>query len=128
MLDRGRDTVPEEGGSGERFTVPEVETQKEGSKTVIRNFASIADRFGREEKHLSTFLMNELGTAGHVDGTHLVLQGTFRRGVLNKKVEAYADRFVRCPECGRPDTTMEKEKGVEILKCEACGARKSIES
>lgn len=127
MLDKAREELPEDLGGGERFAVPEAETQKDGNKTVIRNFQEIATVFNREPKHLSKFLLGELGTAGHVEGKTLVLNGTFRRGTINDKLEAYAETYVMCPECGRPDTNMMKEKGVELLKCEACGARTPLE-
>lgn len=127
MLEKGREEVPEEVTSGERFEIPEVETQKEGSKTIIRNFGALADKFNRDRKHLSKFLLGELGTAGHVEGSELVLKGSFRRGKIDRKLEDYAERYVTCPECGRPDTKLGKEKGVELMKCEACGARTPLE-
>ncbi|MFB6265839.1 MAG: translation initiation factor IF-2 subunit beta [Candidatus Nanohaloarchaea archaeon] len=127
MLEKAREEVPEESGEGKRFEIPEADTQKEGSKTVIRNFGSLADKFNRSRKHLSKFLLDRIGTSGHVDGDRLVLNGSFRRGVINDKIEDYAEEFVTCPECGRPDTELEKEKGVEMLRCEACGARTPLE-
>lgn len=127
MLEKAREEVPEEVYEGERFEIPEAETQKEGSKTIVRNFSAIADRFNRSKQHLSKYLLGELGTAGHLEGDELVLNGSFRRGVINDRLEEYAEEFVTCSECGRPDTRLEKEKGVELLKCEACGARNPIE-
>lgn len=127
MLDRGREDLPEELVEGKRFNIPEAETQKEGNKTIVRNFRAIADRFNRSEKHLSKYLLGEMGTAGHIEEGELVLNGKFRRGLLNQKIEDYAELFVLCNECGRPDTEMRKEKGVEMLKCEACGARSAID-
>ncbi len=127
MLAKAREGIPEDVGSGKRFEIPEVETRKEGSKTVIQNLGAIADKFNRSKKHLSKFLLGELGTAGHVDGSDLVLNGSFRRGTVNEKVQAYAEQYVMCSECRRPDTKLQKEKGVELLKCEACGARTPLE-
>ena len=127
MLKEGREDLPEEVFEGERFETPEAETKKRGNRTVITNFSGIADALNRDEKHLSKYLLGELGTAGHVDGKELVLQGKFRRGIVNQKIEDYCDEFVICSECNRPDTKMVKEKGVTMLKCEACGARKSLE-
>lgn len=127
MLQKGREDIPEDVASGRRFEIPDVETRKEGSKTVIQNFGALADRFNRSKQHLSKFLLGELGTAGHVDGSDLVLNGSFRRGKIDEKVQEYAAAYVVCPECERPDTKLQKEKGVELLKCEACGARTPID-
>lgn len=128
MLEKGRSELPEDMFDRERFEIPEAETQKEGSKTVVRNFKAIADKFNREPTHLSKYLLGELGTAGHVNEGELVLNGSFRRGLINRKIEEYAEEYVLCSECRRPDTVMKKEKGVELLKCEACGARSAIDN
>ena len=127
MLEKAKSEVPEEFTSCNRFEIPEVQTQREGNKTRITNFKSLASSFGREKKHLSKFLLKELGTAGHVDGDELILQGKFRRNKIDRKIKKYCDTYVLCKECKRPDTKIVKEKGVTILRCEACGARKSIE-
>lgn len=126
LLNKAQDEIPEDIGNEERFEIPEVQTRKEGSKTIIENFKEIAQKFSREEKHLSKYVQNELGTAGHLENNELVLNGEFRRGSINSKIEQYADKYVYCNECNRPDTVLKKEKGVEIMKCQACGARTPI--
>lgn len=125
LLDRGMENA-EDLEQGERFEVPVADTRKEGSKTVIPKFSEIASKFGREEKHVSNYVQNELGTAGHIDGDELVLNGEFRRGSIQGKIQQYAEEYVFCPECSRPDTKIVKEKEVEMLKCQACGARTPI--
>lgn len=127
LLEKGMEEVPEVEESAERFEVPVADTKKSGSKTVITNFSEIVDAFGREQKHVSKYIQNELGTAGHVDSNELVLNGEFRRGNVQAKVQQYADEYVFCPKCERPDTEIVKEKGVEIMKCQACGARTPLE-
>lgn len=127
MLDKAKSEVPDEFSSSNRFEIPSVDTQKGGNKTRITNFKSLAEKIGRDKKHISKFLLNELGTAGHIDGDELILQGKFRRNKINGKFKKYCKKYVLCKECDRPDTKVVKEKGVTILKCEACGARKSIE-
>lgn len=126
LLKKGLDEVPENVGSSERFEIPEVMTRKDGSKTIVENFQEFVKKFNREEKHLSKFIQNELGTAGHIDNGELILNGEFRRGNIKGRIENYADQYLYCPECGSPDTEMRKEKGVELLKCQACGARNPL--
>ncbi|QKQ98041.1 translation initiation factor IF-2 subunit beta [Candidatus Nanohaloarchaea archaeon] len=127
LLEKGREEVSEEEGSAERFEMPEVKSRKKGSNTAIENFSEIADKLGRDEKHLSKHIQSDLGTSGQIEGSELVLNGEFRRGHVQSKVEDYAEDYVICPECNRPDTKLTKEKGVEILKCQACGARTVVE-
>lgn len=126
LLEKGMDEVPENVGDHERFELPEVKSRKDGSKTIIENFSKIAEKLNREQKHMSKFLQEELGTAGHIDNGELVLNGEFRRGNVKGRIENYADEFLYCEECGSPDTKMTKEKGVEMLKCQACGARNPL--
>ncbi len=126
MLKKGREEVPDDLSSGERFEMPEVKTRREGSKTVLENFSEFADKFNRDQKHLSKYIQNELGTAGHIDSGKLVLNGEFRRGQVTSRIEAYTEEYVYCAECNRPDTKLLKEKGVEMLKCQACGARNPV--
>lgn len=126
LLDKGMDEAEENQSQGERFEVPDVDTRKQGSKTVITNFSDIVDTFGRDEKEFSKYVQNEVGTAGHIEGKELVLNGEFRRGTIQGKIQQYADEYVFCPECGSPDTKLVKEKGVEMMKCQACGARSPL--
>lgn len=127
LLEKGMEEVPEVEEKTERFEVPVADTKKSGSSTVITNFKQIVEAFSRDEKRVSKYLQNELGTAGHVDGDDLVLNGEFRRGNVQAKVQQFAEEYVFCPKCERPDTEIVKEKGVEIMKCQACGARTSLE-
>lgn len=126
MLKKGREEAPENLGEGGRFEMPELDTRRDGSKTVIENFKEFVDKFNRKEKHFSKYIQNELGTAGHIESNELVLNGEFRRGEINDRIEAYSEEYVFCSECNRPDTKLMKEKGIEILKCQACGARNPV--
>jgi translation initiation factor 2 subunit 2 len=126
MLDRGLEETPDIEGSSERFEVPEADVRQEGNVTVFENFQQVCDDLGREDDHLMKFLQNELGTSGHIDESGRArLTGDFNERRINEALAAYADEYVRCPECGLPDTRLDREQGAVILRCEACGARSS---
>jgi translation initiation factor 2 subunit 2 len=73
------------------------------------------------------YLQGELGTSASIDERgRLRLTGEFRASRIHDAIEEYADRYVLCPECGLPDTRLEKESGAEIRRCEACGARSPV--
>ena len=40
----------------------------------------------------------------------------------------YAHEFVFCPECGKPDTKLEKEDKFSFIKCLACGAKNYVKA
>jgi len=126
-LSQCREEIPEDILEEKRFEIPKVKTEKAGNKTIIRNFRKIADKLGRKKKHISKYLLKELGTAGHIDGDKLILKGHFRRGAINARLKNYCERYVLCSECKRPDTKLKKEKNVLICVCEACGARENVE-
>jgi len=123
-LDRALEETPEMEGGSERFDVPDTEVRQEGNVTVFENFQSIVGRLGRGEDHVLRFLRNELGTSGQIDESGRArLTGSFNRSRVSEAVEAYTEEYVRCSECGLPDTRLEREQGVSMLRCEACGAR-----
>jgi translation initiation factor 2 subunit 2 len=124
MLDRGIEEAPEIEGSGDRFEVPDPEIRQEGNVTVFENFRDVCGRFGREPEHVFKFLQDELGTSGHIDESERArLTGEFGARRIRGAIETYAEEFVICPECGLPDTQLDREQGAVVLRCEACGAR-----
>jgi len=126
MLDRGLAESPEIEGSSERFAVPDADVRQEGNVTVFENFQQVCRDLGRDEDHLMKFLQNELGTSGHIDESGRArLTGDFNARRIDEALAAYSEEFVLCPECGLPDTVLDREQGALILRCEACGARSS---
>jgi translation initiation factor 2 subunit 2 len=124
MLDRAMVDAPDIEGTTDRFDVPDPEVRQEGNVTVYENFQATTKRLGREDDHVMKFLQNELGTSGHIDERGRArLTGDFGERRLRDAIDEYTDEFVLCSECGLPDTRFEREAGVLLLRCEACGAR-----
>lgn len=125
-LDRALTLVPELGGSEERLSVPDPETQKDGAFTRLTNLKEIADALSREEEHLHREIQSELGTAGQLGDGRSRYNGTFSPSDFQAAIDSYIQEFVRCSECGLPDTRLEKEDGTMMLRCEACGAFRPV--
>lgn len=124
MLERGLEETPEINTESERLDVPDPAVRQEGNVTVFENFQAVCDELGRQGEHVIKSLQNELGTSGHIDESGRArLTGDFNRQRVGDAIDAYAAEFVRCSECGLPDTTLEREQGALLLRCEACGAR-----
>jgi translation initiation factor 2 subunit 2 len=124
MLDRGLEESPEIGAASDRLSVPDADVRQEGNVTVFENFRAVCDELARDPDHVMKFLQNEVGTSGHIDESGRArLTGDFGGRRVDDAVEAYVDAYVRCPECGLPDTRLEREQGALLLVCEACGAR-----
>ena len=129
MLDRATSETAGVSDTDERLTVPDPDVRQEGSVTVVENFRTLCDRLDREPDHLLQFFQREVGTSGHIDESGRArITGAFDADRIGDATEAYIDGFVRCPECGLPDTRLENEGDVTILRCEACGARSATPS
>jgi translation initiation factor 2 subunit 2 len=124
QLDKVLDETPDVEATDERFELPDTEVRQEGSVTVFENFRAVCDRLDRDPDHVLKYLQRELGTSGHIDESRRArLTGSFGSERLDRAIDAYFDAYVRCSECGLPDTRLERENGVEVLRCAACGAR-----
>lgn len=126
LLEKAVEELPSEVVKRERFKLPKVSTQREGSRTIIKNFGSIAKDINRDEKHLYKQLVKSLGTAGFLESGRVILQGKFTEEDIQREVDNYVKEFVICKECGAPDTDFIKEERVLFVKCLACGAKHSV--
>lgn len=128
MLDKAYEQLPDSVFEKHRFEIPNVRGHQQGNRTVISNFNQIASHLGRQPAHLLKYLLKELATPGTIKDGLLVVGTKVPASRLNEKIKKYADEFVLCSECGKPDTRIEKEKNVRYLKCTACGAKHAIRS
>ena len=128
LLERAREALPEDIEKAERFNIPKVRGHIEGNKTIISNFAQIAQALERKPEHLLKFVQKELATPGELRKNTVIFGAKISATRINEKIEKYAETFVLCKECGKPDTKLTKESGIYFLRCHACGAKASIAS
>jgi len=128
LLKKARENLPAELASDVRWKLPEADVQIEGRTTILRNFDAMTDATRRESSHLMQFILRELGTAGDVDGTRLVVQGKVPPKKMVDILNDYVETYVMCSECHRPDTKLEKQDRTTLLRCEACGAFKPVKA
>lgn len=128
LLKKARASLPDNIHNKERWALPKPDVQVEGRMTLLRNFREMLVSTRREEDHLAKFLLSQIGTAGHVDGDRLVFTGKVMPARMQGVLDDYVETYVRCAECGAPDTHMEKDGRISILRCEACGAHTPIKA
>lgn len=128
LLDRALEQIPKAVFEKARFQIPEADVVVVGNRTTLRNFRSIVGALNREPQHLMKYLHRELGAAGNVEGNQAIFQGRFVKSAVDDRIKRYVEEFVLCPECGKPDTKLVKRERIQVLKCEACGARASVRS
>jgi translation initiation factor 2 subunit 2 len=128
LLERGREQLPDTKSLGERFNIPKARGHIQGSKTVISNFNDIAKTLERDVQHILKFILRELATPGGFKGQNVIFGRKVSASAVNNAIVKYAETYVLCKECGKPDTKIIKKSGVSYLKCLACGAQNSIRS
>ncbi len=110
----------------ERFQTPQIESEIQDTKFIIKNFKKIAEYIKRDPKHLAKFLMLSLASSGSIEGETLVLNSKLKREVVQQKVEEYIKKYVFCKVCNEPDTKLIKEDRIYFIRCEACGASYAV--
>ncbi len=129
LLKKAREQLPKSVFEKERFEIPKIRGHIQGNRTILSNFLQIADILRRKPEHLLKYILKELATPGEIKKSGSVIIGTkVGAGRINEKVRQYANEFVLCGECGKPDTKIEKEDKFTFLKCHACGAKHSIKA
>ncbi len=126
LLDKAKQELPDEIVQESRFEIPNVKGHVEGNKTIIANFHDIADKLGRDPEHLLKYVLHEIASPGEIVQNRVVIGAKVSASRINEKITYYAEEYVFCKECGKPDTELQIDDDVTILKCNACGARQSV--
>ena len=127
LLEKAKEEMPEAVHEKERFEISPVKGHIQGTKTIISNLQQIASHLHRPIEHLLKYLLKELATPGEIKKNGSVIFGRkIPSSNFNSKIKQYADEFVFCKECGKPDTEFLKDNNVMFVKCMVCGAKKPI--
>lgn len=126
LLEKAEKKLPENVKEHFRFKFPESDIFFEGNTTVFRNIIEVADVFNRDPNHIMSYLLRELGTSGEITGRRAIFKGRIPIEQIKYKIHEYTNNFVFCKVCGKPDTHVEQEETILILKCHACGVRTPI--
>lgn len=121
LLDQAWGKLPEKLKSTDRFEMPKVDSFIEGKTTIIRNLNEISSALDRKPAHIVRFLSKELAVPAVIDGSRAIIQRRVKSRLLQEKIQSYADEYVLCHECMRPDTKITEMSGQKIIKCTACG-------
>jgi len=126
LLKEAYGKLPDIQSERSRFEIPKVRGHMQGNKTIISNFFQIITILRRKPEHVIKFLTKELAVPITVKKTYIIFGTKIPASRINDKIEKYAEEFVLCKECGKPDTKLLKEDKYLFMKCLACGSRKSV--
>jgi len=126
LLKKSENVLSKSNVNQQRLQIPDPDIIQEGKVTIVRNFADIADIINRDPRHISKFLMTEFGIGVTIDGRRLIINRKISADQISKKIQKYMDSFVKCYECGSPDTEIQKVGRTYLLVCKACGAQHPV--
>jgi len=109
-----------------RLELPEPDVVWAGNRTVLRNFDEYPKLLRRDPDKILLYLAKELGSSANIANEKAFFIGKWEQEVFRSLIQSYVKEYVICPNCGSPDTKVEKIKRLTFLVCEACGARSSI--
>lgn len=128
LLKRVHNVTTKERIKDDRFKVPKVDVFFEGNTTVFKNFDKIIDMLNRDANHFLKFLLGSVGTAGEISSGRVIFQGKIPIKIIQDRLDEYVNTYVVCSECHRPDTHLVKKDRTLLIRCDACGAFRSIRS
>jgi translation initiation factor 2 subunit 2 len=123
LLDRAFSKLPNLSAEKADFVIPVAEVMPEGTKTIIRNIAVIADTARRKISDIARYIGKEFSVPVNIEEQRLIINGRFPADEVDKRIKKYFELYVICKECKKPDTHLEQAGKGMYLICEACGAR-----
>lgn len=126
LLDRALDAMPELAEQEDRLSIPDPIGETDGAFTRLTNLHEIADALSRDPEQIHSHIQRELGTNGQLEEGRARYNGSFTIADFDAAIATYVDEYVRCSECGLPDTHLVTEEGTQMLRCTACGAFRPI--
>lgn len=117
-----------------RYRMPRMVTRTEGSgngiKTCIVNMKEIADALVRVPEIVTKFFGVELGAQSRWESgsEKSTVNGDHSSSSLQKLLNVFIDKFVLCPKCRLPETSLSVRRDNIYQKCKACGSFEPCES
>lgn len=113
-----------------RHTMPPPQMVRVGTrKTMWANFAPICMLMRRQNEHVQSFMLAELGTEGSLDGNQrLVVKGRYVPKQIESLLKKYIMEYVSCHMCRSIETSLTRDSVTRLyfLQCETCGSRRSV--
>jgi translation initiation factor 5 len=110
-----------------RYKMPrilaKVEGKGNGIKTVIANMTDIAKALARPPTYPTKYFGCELGAQTHFDlkNERYIVNGEHDANKLQDTLDGFVRKFVLCPACDNPETTLTVKRQTIHSKCKACG-------
>lgn len=110
-----------------RYKMPrllaKVEGKGNGIKTVVVNMADVAKSLNRPPTYPTKFFGCELGAQTQWDqkNERYIVNGEHDQGKLQDILDGFIRKFVLCPACDNPETSLVVKRNQIHQSCKACG-------
>lgn len=110
-----------------RYKMPrilaKVEGKGNGIKTVIANMSDIGKALCRPPTYPTKYFGCELGaqTNCNLKSDRFIVNGEHDANKLQDILDGFIRKFVLCPACDNPETTLTVKRNTIHSKCKACG-------
>lgn len=108
-----------------RYKMPKLTAKVEGSgngiKTVITNMVAVAKSIDRPPSYPTKYFGCELGAQVTMNLDQFVVNGSHDPEKLLSLLYSFIKKFVLCPKCNNPETTLTIKNDKIGQKCIACG-------
>jgi len=103
--------------------IAKVEGKGNGIKTVIANMSEIAKALARPPTYPTKYFGCELGAQTNFDlkNDRYIVNGEHDANKLQDILDGFIKKFVLCPSCENPETTLSVKRQTIQGKCKACG-------
>ena len=113
-----------------RYKMPSINTHienKKGGTTIIDNIDDIAKKIKRSPGEIQKFFTKTLSCNVRYNREKgIVIDAKKESAELQNVLTEYINKFVLCPQCKNPETTMKTNKKRTTLTCGACGKTSDI--
>jgi len=112
-----------------RYKMPKVIVKVEGKgngiKTRIVNMSDIAKALDRPPAYPTKYFGCELGAQTSIDikSDKYIVNGSHTADKMQDILDGFIQKFVLCPKCENPETTLTVNKSTISQRCMACGER-----
>lgn len=110
-----------------RYKMPRIMAKVEGKgngiKTVVANMTEIGKALARPPTYPTKYFGCELGAQTNFDlkNERYIVNGEHDASKLQDILDGFIRKFVLCPACDNPETTLTVKRGTIHSKCKACG-------
>src|SRR3990167_11334179 len=98
LLEKALKEIPKDLTSKERFELPRIISNIQGSRTVIKDFVKVVNDLRRDPQKTAKILTQNLGTSFTVQGNDITLKGKFSGIEIQKIFQDFVKEFILCKE------------------------------